>query len=54
MNGLVSAKSARMSVVAVPERAHFESTIFDFCDAKIPSLLDFTGELFDRLSAARR
>ena len=54
MNGLISAKSARMSVVAVPEPAHFERTIFDFCDAKIPSLLDFSDDLFDRLCAARR
>ena len=47
-NGAISAKAARMRVVAVPEPAAFDSPRWGFCDALLPSLTDST-----RRSSAR-
>jgi sugar-phosphatase len=52
LNGMISAKAARMKVVAVPERGTLERTTYDFCDAKIASLLHFDATLFERLGSA--
>lgn len=40
LNGAISAKSARMKVIAVPEEHNLHKTIFDFCDAKFTSLTE--------------
>jgi sugar-phosphatase len=52
LNGMISAKAARMKVVAVPERGTHERTTYDFCDAKIASLLQFDATLFERLGGS--
>jgi sugar-phosphatase len=49
LNGMISAKAARMKVVAVPERGTVDRTTYDFCDAKIASLLHFDAALYERL-----
>jgi len=49
-NGAISAKAARMKVVAVPDRADFNDRRFDFSDLKLSSLLEFTEEEFNRLN----
>ena len=38
-NGAISAKAARMRVVAVPEPAGLDSPRWGFCDAVLPSLV---------------
>ena len=53
MNGCISAKAARMKVIAVPE-AHANRSRFAFCDAVISSLKEVTPELFARLSVEAR
>jgi mannitol-1-/sugar-/sorbitol-6-/2-deoxyglucose-6-phosphatase len=40
-NGAISAKAARMRVVAVPESSALGSTRWGFCDALLPSLTEF-------------
>jgi HAD superfamily hydrolase (TIGR01509 family) len=48
-NGAISAKAARMKLVAVPDKKDFDSTRFDFADLKILSLRDFKKENFEQL-----
>ena len=50
VNGLVSAKAARMRVIAVPEAAHRDDSRFSLADAVVRSLLDVNERLLDRLS----
>jgi mannitol-1-/sugar-/sorbitol-6-/2-deoxyglucose-6-phosphatase len=50
VNGLVSAKAARMRVIAVPEAPHRGDARFGLADAVVHSLLDIDGSLLDRLS----
>lgn len=50
-NGAISAKAARMKLVAVPDNHDFAGTRFDFADLKIASLLDFKSENFEQLNA---
>lgn len=49
LNGAISAKAARMKVVAVPQGGQCMSTRFDFCDAKIASLADFNEDALRRM-----
>ncbi len=46
-NGAISAKAARMRVVAVPEPSAAGSGRWGFCDAVLPSLERFDGALLD-------
>jgi mannitol-1-/sugar-/sorbitol-6-/2-deoxyglucose-6-phosphatase len=48
-NGAISAKAARMKLVAVPDSKDFAGTRFDFADLKIASLTDFRKENFEQL-----
>jgi len=48
-NGAISAKAARMKLVAVPDKHDYESTRFDFADLKIASLKDFNNKHFEQL-----
>jgi sugar-phosphatase len=48
-NGAISAKAARMKLVAVPDKIDFAGTRFDFADLKIASLTDFKKENFEQL-----
>ena len=48
-NGAISAKAARMRVVAVPEAAAFSSPRWGFCDATLPSLEAFDESLLRSL-----
>ncbi len=48
-NGAISAKAARMRVVAVPEPAVLHSPRWGFCDAILPSLLGFDEALIRSL-----
>jgi HAD superfamily hydrolase (TIGR01509 family) len=48
-NGAISAKAARMKLVAVPDKQDFAGTRFDFADLKIASLTDFKKENFEKL-----
>ena len=48
-NGAISAKAARMRVVAVPEPEAFDSPRWGFCDAKLPSLGGFDEALLRSL-----
>jgi sugar-phosphatase len=48
-NGAISAKAARMKLVAVPDKHDYAGTRFDFADLKIASLTDFTKEHFEQL-----
>lgn len=50
-NGAISAKAARMKLVAVPDKHDFAGTRFDFADLKIASLVDFKPENFEQLNA---
>jgi mannitol-1-/sugar-/sorbitol-6-/2-deoxyglucose-6-phosphatase len=50
-NGAISAKAARMKLVAVPDKKDFAGTRFDFADLKISSLTDFTKENFEHLQS---
>jgi len=49
-NGAISAKAARMKLVAVPDSYDFPSTRFDFADLKIASLKDFKTEHLEYLN----
>jgi sugar-phosphatase len=48
-NGAISAKAARMRVVAVPEPDAFDSPRWGFCDARLRSLADFDEALLHSL-----
>ena len=48
-NGAISAKAARMKLVAVPDKQDFAGTRFDFADLKIASLTDFKKDNFEKL-----
>ncbi len=48
-NGAISAKAARMRVVAVPEPAAFDSPRWGFCDALLATLLEFDETLIRSL-----
>jgi mannitol-1-/sugar-/sorbitol-6-/2-deoxyglucose-6-phosphatase len=50
VNGLVSAKAARMRVIAVPEAADRDDRRFGLADAVVGSLLDVDAALLERLS----
>ncbi len=50
-NGAISAKAARMKLVAVPDKHDFAGTRFDFADLKIASLMDFKPENFEQLNS---
>jgi mannitol-1-/sugar-/sorbitol-6-/2-deoxyglucose-6-phosphatase len=50
-NGAISAKAARMRVVAVPEPAAEDSPRWGFCDAVLPSLVDFDDALLRSLES---
>jgi sugar-phosphatase len=50
-NGAISAKAARMRVVAVPEPAASGSVRWGFCDALLPSLTAFDEPLLRLLEA---
>jgi HAD superfamily hydrolase (TIGR01509 family) len=50
VNGLVSAKAARMRVIAVPEAAHRGDARFSLADAAVASLLDVDEALLQKLS----
>jgi HAD superfamily hydrolase (TIGR01509 family) len=47
MAGAISAKAARMKVIAVLQGVR--STVFDFCDIRIDTLIDFTPDLLNHL-----
>jgi sugar-phosphatase len=49
-NGAISAKAARMRVVAVPEPTGSDSPRWGFCDAVLPSLTGFDRALLDSLA----
>jgi sugar-phosphatase len=49
-NGAISAKAARMRVVAVPEPAALDSPRWGFCDLVLPSLEHFDGAALDALA----
>lgn len=49
-NGLLSAKSARLKVLAVPDEMHFENHVFDIADVKLRSLEEFTEAHFEYLN----
>jgi sugar-phosphatase len=48
-NGAISAKAARMRVVAVPEPAALDSPRWGFCDAVLASLVGFDRDLLASL-----
>ncbi len=48
-NGAIAAKAARMRVVAVPEPAAFDSPRWGFCDALLPTMLEFDEDLIRSL-----
>jgi len=50
-NGAISAKAARMKLVAVPDNQDFAGTRFDFADLKIATLTDFKKENFEQLNS---
>jgi HAD superfamily hydrolase (TIGR01509 family) len=50
--GARSAKAAQMKVVAVPNPASAVATSFEFCDARLGSLVEFTPELLAELLPA--
>jgi HAD superfamily hydrolase (TIGR01509 family) len=50
--GARSAKAAQMKVIAVPNPASAVDTSFEFCDARLGSLLEFTPELLAELLPA--
>jgi len=50
-NGAISAKAARMKLIAVPDKHDFTTTRFDFADLKIASLKDFTNEDFEYINS---
>lgn len=50
-NGAISAKAARMKLIAVPEKHDFDTTRFDFADLKIASLKDFKHKDFEYINS---
>jgi sugar-phosphatase len=50
VNGLLSAKAARMRVIAIPEAGHLSDPRFSLADAVVGSLLDVDAALLERLS----
>jgi sugar-phosphatase len=50
-NGAISAKAARMRVIAVPEAAAIDSSRWGFCDAVVSSLTAFDEALVRALQA---
>lgn len=48
-NGLLSAKSAKMKTVVVPEKTFWEETKFDIADFKLKSLADFKLGFLEKL-----
>jgi HAD superfamily hydrolase (TIGR01509 family) len=51
-HGAISAKAARMRVVAVPEPAALDSPRWGFCDLVLGSLESFDGSALDRLGGS--
>ena len=51
-NGILSAKAARMKVVAVPEETHQEDPRMIIADMQIESLLDFGNKEWNNLNAS--
>lgn len=49
VNGMIAAKSARMKVVIVPDKAHYDKPEFALADAKLRSLEEFDIDLLKRL-----
>ena len=49
-NGAISAKAARMKLVAVPDGHDYNSTRFDFADLKLATLKDFKIKHFEHLN----
>ena len=49
VNGMVSAKAARMKVIAVPEEARFHDPQFGLADVRLRSLEDFTEKVWNKL-----
>jgi len=47
--GVISAKAARMKVVAMPDRSEYDQLRFGAADLKIRSLTEFTPETFEKL-----
>lgn len=52
VNGMISAKAARMKVVVVPEPARFDDPRFGLADAKLASLEAFDARLWTMLETA--
>ena len=50
VNGLISAKAARMKTVAIPDASHFNDPGFAIADLKLPSLQKFTVSHLEQLS----
>lgn len=51
INGVLSAKSARMRVLAIPDKDHLNDPRFGIADLKLASLQDFNEENFQYLNA---
>lgn len=49
VNGMISAKAARMKVIVVPEEARYDDPRFGLADAKLPTLEAFSPELWRSL-----
>ena len=50
LNGLISAKAAKMKAVVIPDKRLYNDTRFDIADIKLRSLKEFNSELLDRLN----
>ncbi len=50
-NGAISAKAARMKLIAVPDSHDSQTTRFDFADLKLNSLKDFKEKHFEHLNS---
>ena len=48
--GILSAKAARMKVLAVPDKTHFDEPKFVIADLKLPSLQEFDKDHFEYLN----
>lgn len=49
VNGVIAGKAARMKVVAVPDKYHFDNPRFSIADMKIGSMEEFNMELLNAL-----
>ncbi|WP_118972599.1 hexitol phosphatase HxpB [Taibaiella koreensis] len=49
VNGMISAKAARMKVIVVPEPARYEDARFGLADVKLPSLEAFNAQVWQSL-----